>query len=482
MVYDAISAWIRGLKHALTGMEQSRQLTTLTFVEIEPRKVIEINQAILREQHRLKAENRLIIEYAGFDEEKIDQLEQQERDRQVLSVMKPPSSDTSSDDPSITRITVSMEGNTYQFGAMTDRASLPVREISLDPRLVMQANEELAAEGDEARQLESGQFMERLLLPQDLRRELYTDEPLVIILDATTARIHWELVAQADLANPRPDQVDNEDRHLYFLGTSRGITRQLRTPLAPLPELEPPPHRIMRVLVVADPAADARLPGAEEEGIAVADLMERFNTVHGACKNRIEVVRLLGPREATRTAVLRELMMRFYDVLHFAGHAVYDENDPASSGWIFSHGERLTAREFTRIDRIPKFVFSNACESGVTPERPSERTVDLAPSLAEAFFERGVANFVCTAWPVDDAAAREFALALYAGLLGLVQVPEADQQRGYQAGRPLAMYQAMRNARLAIARPPYDIRTWGAYQHYGNPFLRFFDPRTMGVA
>ena len=41
------------------------------------------------------------------------------------------------------------------------------------------------------------------------------------------------------------------------------------------------------------------------------------------------------------------------------------------------------------------------------------------------------------------------------------------------------MYAAMRDARRAIATTPNGVRTWGAYQHYGNPYLRFFDPTTM---
>jgi heme-binding NEAT domain protein len=32
----------------------------------------------------------------------------------------------------------------------------------------------------------------------------------------------------------------------------------------------------------------------------------------------------------------------------------------------------------------------------------------------------------------------------------------------------------MRWARLEIAIRDYGVRTWGAYQHYGNPRLRFF--------
>jgi hypothetical protein len=185
------------------------------------------------------------------------------------------------------------------------------------------------------------------------------------------------------------------------------------------------------------------------------------------------VVKLFGPHDATRTNVLRHLLMKTepYDVLHYAGHCVYEEKDKAASGWLFSRGERLTANELRRLDRIPPFVFSNACESGKTPDRSELRSVDLAPTFAESFFERGVSNFVCTAWPVDDFASRQFALTLYGGLLGLQR---RDGQ--YERGAMLPMHSAMRAARRAIATTSAGTRTWAAYQHYGSPFLRLFEP------
>jgi hypothetical protein len=41
------------------------------------------------------------------------------------------------------------------------------------------------------------------------------------------------------------------------------------------------------------------------------------------------------------------------------------------------------------------------------------------------------------------------------------------------------MYAAMREARLSIADSPDGARTWGAYQHYGSPYFRFFDRETI---
>ena len=486
-VSEAVNSWIRGVKHALSGVveEEDRHLRRLTFVERDPHRLAAIRAAILASKAELAQNNRLRIHYRGPSEEDLEtpqfkkerrRFERREWERWRQRRDRP-------DSTVPTRVTLEVDGGTYRFGAITATASIPEREVHLDPTLVMRANQELAAEADPMMQLERGRFLEELLVPDDLRPALYTPAPLVLLLDPTTARIHWELLAPPDTATP-PDRVagagDPEvqaevpaDCVRHFLGTSRGFTRQLRSGLAPPPEPPPPGQRVLSVLVVADPAEDAPLAGAQQEGSEVADLFEAFNTAWATSKNRVRVVRLLGPAEATRTAVLRHLLLHTYDVLHFAGHCSYDPRRPQSSGWIFSGGERLAVRELTRLDRIPKFVFSNACESGVTNARSGERSDQLAPSFAEAFFGRGVSNFVCTAWPVDDAAARQFALTMYASLLGLRREAGDGPRCSPVASQP--MHVAMRTARLETARWPRGLRSWGAYQHYGDPYLRLFD-------
>ena len=157
----------------------------------------------------------------------------------------------------------------------------------------------------------------------------------------------------------------------------------------------------------------------------MAEIFEEFKRSAEASSQArlpsVEVVRLLGPGEATRVAVLDQLINHRFDVLHYCGHCVFNSADPPQSGWLFNRDPQhvLTAHELSRIDRVPRFVFSNACESGVTPDRASARNALLAPSFAEAFFARGVSNFLCTAWPVDDASALAFARRFYRGLLGL---------------------------------------------------------------
>jgi pimeloyl-ACP methyl ester carboxylesterase len=473
-IEDAAESWLRGMKHALSGVEAERCVRRVIFLERDAARALELDAAIARIADTMRP--RFEVIHRTFDDAEREALEKeaqkqeraarQRRMKREREAARGGVVDAGSRAP--TRVTLSLTERTYRFGAITDTASVPERAVELDPVLVRQANDELAASFDPTRQLMNGRVLERLLVPEDLRAHLSSGAPLVLLLDATTARVHWEMMVQPGVTLPQQPTHADVDYHTMFLGTARGLTRQLRTGFAPPPEPPPPPRRVLRVLVVADPAEDAHLPGAEEEGAAVADLFESYNVLHAReTGSRIEVKRLFGPRDATRLNVLREVLLHSYDVLHFAGHCVYDEERPAESGWLFSHGQILSAYELDRIDRVPKFVVSNACESGITPDRAEERNAHLAPGFAEAFFKRGVANFVCTAWPIDDVAASTFALRMYGDLLG-IQDGAAD--------RPRSIMSAMRTARLAIADTPNGLRSWGAYQHYGNPYFRLFEP------
>jgi len=100
-------------------------------------------------------------------------------------------------------------------------------------------------------------------------------------------------------------------------------------------------------------------------------------------------------------------MLRGYDAMHYAGHCYYAAADPSASGWMFTGGLALSAREMERLDRVPGFVFSNACESGRVAPRPGD-----VPSFAESLFGLGVKNLIATARPVGDVAAGAFARSL----------------------------------------------------------------------
>ncbi|MDQ6622904.1 MAG: CHAT domain-containing protein, partial [Verrucomicrobiota bacterium] len=462
---DAVRAWLRGIRRALYDALAWKEprLDRITFVEYSDANFVQLHYALQSASTTFEddPESPLKITYRGPDSAALRRAKkaaEKEAARSGAAEMRKSfTAATGSDsDPTPVRLTIQLQGDTFQFAALTNDAAIPQRETRIDPDLVNEANDQLPGADSFAAELDRGNLLGRLLLPADMRDLLARENvPVVLALDATTARIHWEMVA-FEAANGRV-----EFRPEKFLGTSLGVTRQLRTNFAQLPEPPMITGRALRVLVVADPAEDAPLPGAQEEGEAVAAIFEEFGRQPA---RPVEVVRLLGPGQATRVAVLDQLVNHRFDLLHFSGHCFYDDKIPSNSGWIFTGGKVLNADELSRIDRVPRFIFSNACESGITPDRASERSALLAPSFAEAFFARGVANFVCTAWPVDDAAALEFARRFYRGVLGLSARSQPAE----------ALHEAMRAARCEIAKlGPGGMQTWGAYQHYGDPNLRF---------
>lgn len=484
---DAILAWLRGIYRALLGTPEAEQIKKVTFVEFRASRVLDIDHAIrevMKPQRGVEGQAEasqlvnLAIDYADFSPEKMDELRtavrkeaKEDAERYLLAVEErlkdqEPFDNDKNDIPA--RLTISYdEGRrAFRFGAITSSAAVPEREVALDPKLVDEAAAEIAALTRTSEQQLSGNFLQKLLVPRDFREQLSGREPLVLLVDSKTARIPWEMMSYPQGEDSDPGRRQRAYSSNAFLGTARGLTRQLRTTFAPPPEPPPPTHRKLNVLIVANPAADALLPGAEKEGVRLKEIFESFNELEKARvpdetrRNEVVVKTMLGPFEAKRFAVLKELMSRDYDVLHFAGHCRFVKDNPIKSGWIFSNDDVLSANELNRIDRVPRFVFSNACESGIT----SGDTLAIAPSFAEAFFQRGVANFVCTAWPVNDQAALDFARVLYENLLGVGSVSQ-----------PQKMHVAMCAARSAIAASTFGAGTWGAYQHYGNPYYRFFD-------
>ena len=465
-ISHAVQGWMSGIRSALYDIQgtDAGQVQRITFIGRSPANFVRLHLAITDELERsAKDDQRIEISYVApaakqLQKAKDDAIDWETKRHQAtiqkeMDGKKDDSNDTAQEP---IRFTVELTGETYQFSALGNDASVPQRNSTVDPTLVDDINRGLVDAPSFERQHDLGNLLGQMLVPQELRSVIVRPGvPTVLLLDATTARIHFEMaVISRTLHAAKLDQAFNEELFKKtFLGPAASLTRQFRTTFAPLPEPPITSGRSINVLVVADPCEESPLFGAQMEGEAVAELFEQF----GRTGVKVKVVRLFGPSEATRMAVLDCLVNQHIDIVHYAGHCFYDPVAPQRSGWLFSGNQVLRANELNRVDRVPRFVFSNACESGITPDRASERSAGLAPSFAESFFARGVCNFICTAWPVDDAAALAFAMRFYRGLLE----------------NSVPIHEAMKAARVEIAElEAGGCMTWGAYQHYGDPNFR----------
>ena len=203
-------------------------------------------------------------------------------------------------------------------------------------------------------------------MPRDFREILSRSSELVFEVDRDTARIQWEMMGKFNETGP-PEIATCARRSLGAAASdvlqSAAIARRRAR------------HQL-RALVVGDPGDPDRglsLDGARQEALEVMKVLK------GGC---VVVDALIGapnvPREgeladippATIIDVLRLLSSNTYDILHYAGHADFDPNDPEHAGWIFGQ-KFFTARELAAVDNVPALVVANACLSGLTSNKRS---------------------------------------------------------------------------------------------------------------
>ncbi|WP_160168397.1 CHAT domain-containing protein [Novipirellula maiorica] len=232
--------------------------------------------------------------------------------------------------------------------------------------------------------------------------------PIAITLDAAASKIPFEMMRfdNGKIADDAPAIRGGIHRWLAVGGgrMSNSFGR---------PRLS----RKLRVGLVIDPTNN--LDGARREGQAIKRTLK-------AMGSEIQWMSLGDEDQpATRDRVID--MLRQVDVLHYCGHAFFDENDPTQSGLLLAANERLTGQDLSAVTPIPRVIIFNACEAGrVRGESVSPQYESY--SLAEMVLRSGVEAFIGTLWEVGDAAAADFAMGVYGGLTGGLTLRDAVTQ------------------------------------------------------
>jgi hypothetical protein len=290
-----------------------------------------------------------------------------------------------------------------------------------------------------------GSTLFELLIPNEFKPYAPDRQRLVLVLDAASAALPWELLE------------DKYDKGARPLAVESGMIRQLIVDGG-----RPGPLRAAgpTALVVGNPiVADERfpsLPGAEAEAVEVTTLL----TSRG-----FAVTPLLGS-DASPMAVIGALHDRPWRIVHLAAHGVFEfvpePGEPPVSGLVLDGGIYLTAAEARSMRHVPDVVFINCCHLGRTSGDVRPYAFHrLAANLATEFIAMGARAVVAAGWAVSDAAASTFARAFYDRLFD-----------GHPYGEAVAW------AREATFEAHGDTNTWGAYQCYGDPSFSLGPPKT----
>jgi CHAT domain-containing protein len=171
-------------------------------------------------------------------------------------------------------------------------------------------------------------------------------------------------------------------------------------------------------VVFGDPTED--LPHARAEAVAVAGL--------------------LGTPPLLGDAVTRERFLSSAataDIVHYAGHARFDPNDPMGSGLRLAAGQDLTARQVAGHSNVSaSLVTLSGCETGVSLRHPGDELI----GLVRGFLQAGTPTMLTSLWRVSDEATAHLMMRFYEH----VRVKGAEP-RGTTAAE--ALRQAIRQTR-----------------------------------
>jgi len=296
--------------------------------------------------------------------------------------------------------------------------------------LLNRANKRGKVSKEILKQLQSaGQILFDHLLTQEAKERIIHSqaEHLLIRMDDRLVHIPWELL------------FDGQQFFCQRFGMGRIVSTRQKVAEASDRHIGKP----LRMLVVADPRSD--LPASKTEGVHIRDELDREHESINVNLKTSEV-----PVNYVKSKI------RNYDVVHYAGHADYDREDPAKSGWLLSDG-KLSSNEIhnmTGKKPMPALVFANGCQSGQTEEWQIDSGYEKDIfGLANAFLVSGVQHYIGTFWDILDDPGRDFALSFYQEMVA-----------GYSVG------ESMRRARLhLIDKYGEDTIVWASYMLYGDP-------------
>ena len=306
-----------------------------------------------------------------------------------------------------------------------------------------------------------GRLLFQLLVPPDFKDTLRQLNRVVLVVDAATANLPWELMlpdAPARPADGRSGTLPSPQP----LAVRTSVVRQLAS-MAFRRQVRQATSR--HALVVGNPSVagfassfpDPRnpkgldpdaLPGAEAEAQAVHKLLGGVG---------YQVSRAIG-QDASAAVVLAKLYRQAYRVLHISAHGVFEQrhrDGQLRSGVVLSGGLLITATEIAAMEAVPELVFLNCCHLGQVDATVRQGN-KLAASVARELIDIGVRCVVVAGWAVTDSLAQLFGEVFYTELM------QQHQTFG----------DAVHTARLALwDKQPGDI-TWGAFQAYGDPGWR----------
>ncbi len=180
----------------------------------------------------------------------------------------------------------------------------------------------------------------------------------------------------------------------------------------------------------------------------LAYTMEEANSILSLGQGTAGNGTLLTNEEVKRS--LSELFGEF-EVVHFAGHAIFNHDEPMASGLVLSDGSILSAASILEGNALRthkgRLLVLSACQTGVNVVTEGGEILGLARALMYA----GMPNLVLSLWEVADRSTA-----------ALMQ----DFHTAWQLGK-VSVAQALRQAQMKAIEAKQPVHAWAPFIHFG---------------
>jgi CHAT domain-containing protein len=276
----------------------------------------------------------------------------------------------------------------------------------------------------------TGQYLYDELLTPKVKHSLKSarTDMLIVSIDDQLVQIPWELLFDGS----------------NFLCLRFNMGRIVSTRQTVTGTLKREQKEALTMLVVADPQGN--LNAAYKEGIAIRNNLSEID----------DVIKTSFVGSKVDTHYIKS-NIRDYEIVHYAGHSDYNQQEPSSGGWMLSDG-KFSPSDIAKMSGgapFPFLVFSNACHSGRTGEwLIREGFEENIYGLANAFLLSGVTHYIGTFWEILDSPGSFVANEFYKALVN----------------KNISVGEALRTARKhSIEKFGGNNIIWASYMLYGDP-------------
>lgn len=212
---------------------------------------------------------------------------------------------------------------------------------------------------------------------------------------------------------------------------------------------------MLKILIISVPKPQERpnlkydrLPQAEKETEAICDTLSGIDGVN--------IIEPLIGKKATYNDVYLALKQHEPQIIHYNGHAYFDEEHAHNSALVLFDRDLTTGAIANFFSKKPPILcFVNACETA-KEAKPRKNRYDIF-GLAEAFLSTD-AYLLGSRWKINDKAAAGFAKQFYLSLI----------KEGKSLGTSI-----LEARRACKDEAPDDEFAWASYVFYGDPRVCF---------